>query len=86
MALRVKRKPAGKCMRGGQLPSTFSGASFGAQCGRTAPMTCAIWLCLQLLSIACLIVVVLTHVAEHFQIFPLMGGDGPTAPDAISIL
>ncbi len=38
-----------------------------------------IWRCLQLFGIACLTVVVLTHVAEHFQIFPSMGWGKPTS-------
>lgn len=38
-----------------------------------------IWRLLQLLGVVCLIIVVLTHVAESFQIFPAMGWGLPNS-------
>jgi hypothetical protein len=38
-----------------------------------------IWRRLQLLGVVCLIIVVLTHVAESFQIFPGMGWGLPNS-------
>jgi hypothetical protein len=42
-------------------------------------MSVTIWRRLQLFGVACLTVVVLTHVAEDFQIFPSMGWGKPTS-------
>jgi len=39
-----------------------------------------IWRILQLIGAGCLLVVVLTHVAETFKLFPIMGWGLPTSP------
>jgi hypothetical protein len=39
-----------------------------------------IWRLLQLIGAGCLVVVVLTHVAETFKLFPIMGWGLPTSP------
>jgi len=39
-----------------------------------------IWRLLQLVGAGCLVVVVLTHVAEAFKLFPIMGWGLPTSP------
>jgi uncharacterized membrane protein len=39
-----------------------------------------IWRLLQLIGAGCLVVVVLTHVAETFKLFPSMGWGLPTSP------
>jgi hypothetical protein len=39
-----------------------------------------IWRLLQLIGTACLVVVVLTHVAETLELFPEMGWGLPTSP------
>jgi hypothetical protein len=39
----------------------------------------AIWRFLQLLGAVCLVIVVLTHIAEVFQIFPTMGWGLPNS-------
>ena len=39
-----------------------------------------IWRLLQLIGGACLVVVVLTHVAETFKLFPIMGWGLPNSP------
>jgi hypothetical protein len=39
-----------------------------------------IWRLLQLIGAGCLVVVVLTHVAEAFKLFPTMGWGLPTSP------
>ena len=44
-----------------------------------------IWRLLQLLGAVCLIIVVLTHVAESFEIFPAMGWGLRTVRGTISI-
>ena len=38
-----------------------------------------IWRLLQLLGLACLMIVVLTHIAETFHLFPMMGWGQPTS-------
>jgi hypothetical protein len=38
-----------------------------------------VWRLLQLLGLACLIIVVLTHVAETFHLFPKMGWGQPSS-------
>jgi len=44
-----------------------------------------IWRFLQLLGAICLVIVVLTHIAEVFQIFPTMGWGLPNSAGTISI-
>ena len=39
-----------------------------------------IWRLLQVIGAGCLVVVVLTHVAEAFKLFPVMGWGLPTSP------
>ena len=43
------------------------------------------WPFLQLLGAVCLVIVVLTHIAEVFQIFPTMGWGLPNSAGTISI-
>jgi hypothetical protein len=38
-----------------------------------------VWRSLQLFGLACMVVVVLTHVAEAFHLFPTMGWGQPTS-------
>ena len=44
-----------------------------------------IWRLLQLIGAGCVVVVVLTHVAKTFKLFPVMGWGLPTSPDITSI-
>jgi hypothetical protein len=44
-----------------------------------------IWLLLQIVGVVCLVIVVITHVAEAFQILPGMGWGSKAAQDTISI-
>ena len=39
-----------------------------------------IWRLLQVIGAGCLVVVVLTHVAEAYKLFPVMGWGLPTSP------